>query len=116
VREYTISRVIEANKLRTKPEIFSTKGYQYLRDNKEKHGYILSHRKVMARSIGRPLRDSEIVHHIDGNRLNNDLSNLWLTDHSAHKRAHRTLEILALQLLERGAIKFNRETGEYEFV
>lgn len=41
-------------------------------------GYALEHRLVMAREIGRPLLDSETVHHIDGNGLNNDRSNLQL--------------------------------------
>lgn len=41
-------------------------------------GYALEHRVVMSRALGRPLRDEESVHHIDGNRLNNELSNLQL--------------------------------------
>jgi transposase len=41
-------------------------------------GYALEHRIVMARKLGRPLRDDETVHHIDGNRQNNDPSNLQL--------------------------------------
>lgn len=39
---------------------------------------VLEHRKVMADAIGRALLDSETVHHIDGDKLNNDLSNLQL--------------------------------------
>jgi hypothetical protein len=42
------------------------------------HGYILEHRLVMAEALGRPLDASETVHHIDGNRANNVLSNLQL--------------------------------------
>lgn len=41
-------------------------------------GYVPQHRLVMARSLGRPLTDSETVHHIDGDRSNNDLTNLQL--------------------------------------
>jgi len=43
-----------------------------------KFGYALQHRLVMARSLGRPLEKHETVHHIDGNRQNNDISNLQL--------------------------------------
>lgn len=41
-------------------------------------GYVLEHRLVMARALGRPLLDSETVHHIDGDRRNNKLDNLQL--------------------------------------
>ena len=40
--------------------------------------YALEHRIVMARHLGRPLQKNETVHHIDGNKQNNDLSNLQL--------------------------------------
>lgn len=42
------------------------------------NGYVMEHRLVMAKSIGRLLERYETVHHIDGNRQNNDLSNLEL--------------------------------------
>ncbi len=41
-------------------------------------GYVFEHRLVMARSLGRPLAPKETVHHIDGDRQHNDLSNLQL--------------------------------------
>lgn len=43
-----------------------------------KNGYVLEHRLVMARKIGRPLLPTETVHHIDGNRQNNHPSNVQL--------------------------------------
>jgi HNH endonuclease len=36
------------------------------------------HRLIMERVLGRPLRSNENVHHLDGDRLNNDPSNLEL--------------------------------------
>ena len=44
-----------------------------------KRGIIGEHRYVMAQHLGRNLNSNEIVHHRDGNRLNNDISNLELT-------------------------------------
>ena len=41
-------------------------------------GRVLEHRLVVSESIGRPLRDGEVVHHIDGNKQNNSIDNLQL--------------------------------------
>jgi RNA polymerase subunit RPABC4/transcription elongation factor Spt4 len=53
-------------------------------------GYVLEHRLVMESHIGRTLLQSEVVHHIDGDRLHNDIENLMLfsgtADHLAHHR------------------------------
>jgi transposase len=44
----------------------------------EQHGYVLEHRLVMARQLGRALLPHETVHHIDGDKTNNKPSNLQL--------------------------------------
>lgn len=38
--------------------------------------------------VGRPLRTGEIVHHIDGNKRNNEPSNLMVMTQSEHCRLH----------------------------
>jgi transposase len=41
-------------------------------------GAIFEHRLVMAQYLGRPLYQWESVHHVDGNKVNNDITNLQL--------------------------------------
>lgn len=48
----------------------------------------LEHRVRMERHIGRALRDDEIVHHKDGDKSNNDPSNLEIMSQSEHARHH----------------------------
>lgn len=53
-------------------------------------GWTFMHRAVMAAHLGRPsLGPDEIVHHIDGNRRNNDIANLELTTRAGHIAIHR---------------------------
>ncbi len=56
--------------------------------------YVAEHRLKMAQKLGRPLRKGETVHHIDGNRGNNDLGNLelWYTNHGHGVRVKDMLE------------------------
>lgn len=49
----------------------------------------MQHREVMEQAIGRPLTKDEVVHHIDHNRNNNDISNLQLMSRSEHTSFHR---------------------------
>lgn len=55
------------------------------------------HRVVAESMLGRPLRPDEIVHHIDGNKRNNDPSNLQIMTQSEHAKLH----------LRRGGGRFN---------
>lgn len=67
----------------------STQGYRVIRVNGKPK---LEHRHVMEQVLGRPLKRSEIVHHRDGDKLNNDPSNLELVDRASHIVMHRPHE------------------------
>lgn len=50
--------------------------------------YVYEHQLVVEEHIGRILRSDEVVHHIDGNKHNNDINNLLLMTNSDHLRLH----------------------------
>lgn len=62
----------------------STSKLIYLRNYK--HEY--EHRKVAEQTLGRKLNQNEVVHHIDGNGLNNSPENLKVLTHDEHIRLH----------------------------
>lgn len=45
---------------------------------------VIKHRAVMEIELGRKLESIEFVHHCDGNRSNNNINNLFLTDRKEH--------------------------------
>lgn len=47
------------------------------------------HVVLMENKIGRPLEPDECVHHIDGDKHNNELNNLALLTRSGHMRLHQ---------------------------
>ncbi len=48
------------------------------------------HRYLMEQKLGRKLLPEENIHHIDEDKLNNDLGNLQIMSNSEHRRLHQT--------------------------
>lgn len=90
-------------------------GYRlvYSPERKKAHPYSYEHILVAEKMIGRRLRKSEHVHHINGLKLDNSESNLVVLDDKSHRTLHRQLETLALQLVRDGKIHY--ENGTYVF-
>jgi hypothetical protein len=82
-----------------------------LRDGTRRDRREWEHRKVAQARTG------EIVHHIDGDPLNNDRSNLHVfTSPAAHATAHRSLERVSYSLLRAGLVEFDPASGCYRLV
>lgn len=62
----------------------------YVPDHPNSHsdGYAMLHTVLMEIHIGRYLTDNEVVHHLDGNRNNNDINNLALMTRKEHQSMH----------------------------
>ncbi|HUV85355.1 MAG TPA: HNH endonuclease, partial [Methanosarcinales archaeon] len=77
-------------------------------------GYVSEHMLIMEKELGRKIRKTEHIHHVDFDRGNNNPKNLWVCSDSNHKIAERSIQKLVKKLLEKDIIKFNKMGGIYE--
>jgi len=68
-------------------------GYHYIwcpeHPNAKQNGNVAYHRYVMSKFLNRALKKSEMVHHKDKNKLNNNINNLELISRSEHVYKHK---------------------------
>ena len=74
---------------------FSVKPSGYIEHTRGEHKGRSVHVVIMEERIGRRLADDEVVHHIDGDRSNNNINNLALMTRSGHARLHRREQRIA---------------------
>jgi hypothetical protein len=73
---------------------------------------VWEHILVLEKHIGRYIDKSEPIHHIDMNRLNNKIENLYLCkNHSEHQQLHSSLDKVVSNLIKNKTIKF--KDGRY---
>ena len=72
-------------------------GYKYYKSGSGKQTYrqikidgkwVVEHRYIMEQHLGRKLEKSEIVHHKDGNGINNKIENLEIMSWGKHNKKH----------------------------
>ncbi len=95
--------------------------YKDYKKCKEQHNFfrrgILKHRLVMMQHLGRELTKNEVVHHIDHNKCNNDISNLQLMTQTEHAKLHVNTSTKNLMQYNENIESFTDKFGrKYYFV
>lgn len=94
-RRHGITRRTKSEALKGNPKMCKPKGDKaynwkggysvdtqgYLINNRTK---VRRHREIVEQVLGRPLKQGEVVHHIDGDKLNNTKSNLLVCANEYH--------------------------------
>lgn len=75
------------------------RGYLMISIGQGKYGY--AHRIEMEKYLGRELKKEEIVHHINGDRLDNRIENLEIMTLGNHSRLHQTGFKASLETIEK---------------
>ena len=94
------------------PDVYYGLDYPY----REGYGTIKEHTYVMECHLKRGLVKGEIVHHIDGDKTNNKIENLFLTSPAEHNKLHAESESIIFKLVKMGIVQFNRNTARYELI
>lgn len=111
--KHTDSRV--ASYAKTKSGYISGYGYKKVWSDELKKS-VNEHHYVWFKNTGYwpDTSKGEQIHHIDGNKLNNDYSNLILVDVASHSAIHKNYEQLTCLLIKEGYISFNKNTNQLE--
>lgn len=92
--------------------------YSYFPEHPDanKHGYVAQHRIIAEQILGRHIQKDEVVHHINGDRADNEKANLFPTDRAGHRKAGASLTSIGFQLVKDGKLVFDRMKGGYKWM
>jgi len=76
-------------------------------------GAVREHILVMENHIGRQIEKGEVVHHIDGDKTNNNIKNLQLMTVAEHNACHAANDRLVMELFRSGVVGYDRKTKRY---
>jgi len=76
-------------------------------------GRIREHIYLMQEKLGRQLEKNEVIHHIDGDKKNNDIDNLDLCTVSEHNNCHAKIEKIVFDLYKKGMVGYDKIEKKY---
>jgi hypothetical protein len=84
-------------------EVYVKKTHPY----RPEQNWVRQHIIVIENFIGRRLKENEVVHHIDGDKLNNDIKNLDICTVGEHNNCHAKAERIVFQLYKEGKVLYD---------
>lgn len=85
-------------------EVYVKKTHKYRPNN----DWVREHIMVVENHIRRKLMDGEVVHHIDGDKLNNNINNLDICTITQHNNCHAKAEQIVFQLYKQGKVGYDK--------
>ncbi len=109
----TDSRVAKYAKTKSKDYILD--GYKMTWSDKLNKS-VREHHKVWFENTGiwPNTKIGEQIHHIDGDKLNNNFNNLVLCTAAEHTEIHKKYEQLVCKLIKNGIVKFNKKDNSLD--
>jgi hypothetical protein len=102
---YTLPNKERLDKRKHGQGYITRQGYHLVFDGEK---YVPAHRLAFP-----DLPADHVVHHIDGNKLNNKSHNLLSLSKQAHRELHGQLEQVSYDLIQQGFIEFDRKSNTY---